>query len=233
MKEATFQQAQQVLKFIDQANITGKQLQRLLDSRLFTDFLEAAASDAFTKLYRDSVRIALGLPKLTPDPIIMELEELTIPANATIEEMLRAGEHDMSDHVDRICKHLTITRHGAKKLYLAYFKKDLDSAQVEGTFAQMYDKEPARIEDLLAVDCHPKSYKLLAKFSIFALGSSVELDGLRRVPCLRRGGGRHRLRLDYDGLGWHDDCAFLLTDSSAKDCGGQVGPPSPKASPFA
>lgn len=94
MQKATYRQAQHVLKIVGQQDLTGKQLQQLLVSGLFTDILEATATDGFAKLHRDTVRVALGLPQLTPDPVIKELGELTVSENATVEEMTRAGEYD-------------------------------------------------------------------------------------------------------------------------------------------
>jgi len=73
VNKATYRQAQQVLKFVGQQELSGKQLQSLLVSGLFTDILEAAATDGFASLHRDTVRVALGLPKLTSDPDIIEL----------------------------------------------------------------------------------------------------------------------------------------------------------------
>lgn len=211
MKKATFRQAQQVLKFVGQQDLSGPQLQQLLVSGLFTDILEAAASEGFAKLHRDTVRVALSLPKLTPDPDIIELGELTVSENATVEEMTRAGEYDgYKPDIELICKHFSITARGPRKLYLAHFKKDMESEQVEAAVAAMGDKELAPVEYLLAVGAHLKHKELQREFPIICLGSSAVLDGLRRVPCLFGWGVGRGLDLRCYDFGWRDGCRFLL-----------------------
>ena len=209
MNKATYQQAQHVLKIVGQQKLSSKQLQQLLISGLFTDILEAAATDGFAKLHRDTVRVALGLPKLTPDPDIIELGELTVGEKATTGEMIRAGEYDYANE-NITTANFPITRRGPRKLYLAHFKKDMTSEQVEAAVAAMGDKELAKVEDLLAVGAHPKHKELQRKFPIICLGSSAVLDGSRRVPYLHRWPDERRLYLYYYGHGWGGHCRFLL-----------------------
>lgn len=200
MNKVTYRQAQHVLKIVGQQDLTGQQLQQLLASGLFTDILEAAATDGFAKLHRDTVRVALGLPKLTPDPSVTKLGKLTVSDTATIEEMTRAGEYEgYKPNIDLICKHFSITRRGPRKLYLVHFKKNMDTKEVEQAVAAMPDKELALVEDLLAVGAHPSYRELQREFPIICLGSSAVLDGDRHVPCLDGWGGERRLGLyDYD-----------------------------------
>lgn len=221
MQKATYRQAQQVLKFVGQQELSGKQLQSLLVSGLFTDILEAAATDGFAKLHRDTVRVALGLPKLTPDPDIIELGELTVGEKATTEVLVAAGEYNYANE-NITTANFPITRRGPRKLYLVHYKKDMDTEEVEAAVAAMGDKELAKVENLLAVGAHPKHKKLQQEFPIICLGSSAVLYGTRNVPCLDGWGGRRKLDLYYYDYGWDDDCRFLLVD-----------PPSPKASSFA
>ncbi|MEX1112172.1 MAG: hypothetical protein WEC84_01805 [Candidatus Andersenbacteria bacterium] len=209
MQKATYRQAQHVLKIVGQQELSGKQLQQLLISGLFTDILEAAATDGFAKLHRDTVRVALGLPKLTPDPDIIELGELTVSEKATTEEMVRAGEYNYANE-NITTANFPITRRGPRKLYLVHFKKDMDSKEVEAAVEAMGDKELAKTEDLLAVGAHPKHKELQREFPIICLGSSAVLFGRRSVPCL--GGWRdgRGLRLGCYGGGWVGGCRFLL-----------------------
>ncbi|MEX1997604.1 MAG: hypothetical protein WEA04_02930 [Candidatus Andersenbacteria bacterium] len=216
MKSATYRQAQQVLKFVGQQDLSGKQLQQLLVSGLFTDILEAAATDGFPTLHRDTVRVALGLPKLTPDPSVTELGELTVGEKATTEEMVRAGEYNYANE-NITTANFPITRRGPRKLYLVHFKKDMESEQVEAAVAAMGDKELAKTEDLLAVGLHPKHKELQREFPTICLGSSAVLDGDRHVPCLGRWGDGRELDLDYYDSRWDDYCRFLLAGSPSPD----------------
>lgn len=211
MRKATYRQAQQVLNFVGQKELSGKQLQSLLASGLFTDILEAAATDGFASLHRDTVRVALGLPKLTRDPDIIELGELTVSENATMEEMTRAGKYDgYQPNIDSICQHFFITRRGPRKLYLVHFKKEMYTKDVEFAVAAMPDKELALIEDLLAVGAHPKHKELQWEFPIICLGSSAVLSGARRVSYLGMWDGRRKLNVDYHDFRWLGNCRFLL-----------------------
>lgn len=209
MQKATYRQAQHVLKIVGQQELSGKQLQGLLVSGLFTDILEAAATDGFATLHRDTVRVALGLPKLTPDPDIIELGELTVGEKATTEEMVRAGEYNYASE-NITTANFPITRHGPRKLYLVHYKKDMDTKEVEAAVAAMGDKELALVEDLLAVGAHPKHKELQREFPIICLGSSAVLDGARLVPSLSRWYGRRELDLDDCGGRWRALCRFLL-----------------------
>jgi hypothetical protein len=209
VQKATYRQAQHVLKIVGQQDLTGKQLQQLLVSGLFTDILEAAATDGFATLHRDTVRVALGLPKLTPDPDIIELGELTVGEKATTEEMVRAGEYNYANE-NITTANFPITRRGPRKLYLVHFKKDMDTKEVEAAVAAMGDKELAKVEDLLAVGAHPKHKELQREFPIICLGSSAVLSGRRSVPSLDGWSDERELDLDcYDG-GWPGICRFLL-----------------------
>lgn len=218
MQKATYWQAQHVLKIVGQQELSGKQLQSLLVSGLFTDILEAVATDGFAKLHRDTVRVALGLPKLTPDSDIIELGELTVSDKATTEEMVRAGAYNYANE-NITTANFPITRRGPRKLYLVHYKKDMDIKEVEAAVAAMGDKELAKTEDLLAVGAHPKHKELQREFPIICLGSSAMLDGRRLVPYLCGWHDERRLDLRYDGSRWNGSCRFLL-----------VGPPSPEAS---
>jgi hypothetical protein len=209
VNKATYRQAQHVLKIVGQQELSGKQLQSLLVSGLFTDILEAAATDGFAKLHRDTVRVALGLPKLTPDRDIIELGELTVGEKATTEEMVRAGEYNYANEYITTAN-FPITSRGPRKLYLVHFKKDMESEQVEAAVAAMGDKELAKTEDLLAVGAHPKHKELQREFPIVCLGSSAVLGGPRSVPALSRWDVRRGLSLRcYDGR-WSGRCRFLL-----------------------
>lgn len=209
MQKATYRQTQQVLKFVGQQELSGKQLQSLLVSGLFTDILEAATTDGFVTLHRDTVRVALGLPKLTPDPDIIELGELTVGEKATTEEMVRAGEYNYANE-NITTANFPITRRGQRKLYLVHYKKDMDTKEVEAAVAAMGDKELAKVEDLLAVGAHPKHKELQREFPIICLGSSAVLGGPRSVPCLSGWHGRRKLILYCYGSRWSDICRFLL-----------------------
>lgn len=209
MKKATFKQAQQVLKFVGQADLSGPQLQQLLVSGLFTDILGAAATDGFAKLHRDTIRVALGLPKLTPDPDITPLGELTVVDAATTEEMVRAGEYNYANE-NITTANFPITRRGPRELYLVHFKKDMGSEQVEAAVAAMGDKELALVEDLLAVGAHPKHKELQREFPIICLGSSAVLNGRRYVPSLYGWVDERRLDLICYDAEWLGGCRFLL-----------------------
>lgn len=209
MQKATYRQAQHVLKIVGQQELSGKQLQGLLVSGLFTDILEAAATDGFAKLHRDTVRVALGLPKLTPDPDIVELGELTVGEKATTGGMVRAGEYNYANE-NITTANFPITRRGPRKLYLVHYKKGMDTKEVEAAVAAMGDKELAKTEDLLAVGAHPKHKELQREFPIICLGSSAVLYGPRLVPYLGRWYDERRLGLDYYDGRWSDDCRFLL-----------------------
>lgn len=155
------------------------------------------------------------LKKLTPDPDIIELGELTVAENATVEEMTRAGEYDgYKPNIDLICKHFSIIRRGPRKLYLVHFKKDMDTKEVEQAVAAMPDKELALVEDLLAVGAHPKHKELQREFPIFCLGSSAVLRGARLVPCLGGWPDERWLHLFYSHDGWGGGCRFLLVQPS-------------------
>lgn len=218
MQKATYRQAQHVLKIVGQQELSGKQLQQLFVSGLFTDILEAAATDGFASLHRDTVRVALGLPRLTPDPVICELGELTVGDNATVEDMTRKGEYDgYQPNIDLNCKHFSITRRGPRKLYLVHFKKEMATKDVVAAVAALPDKELALVEDLLTVGAHPKHKELQREFPIICLGSSAVLSGSRYVPCLGRWGDKRGLDLHgYDQM-WGDRCRFLLTDKIRLD----------------
>lgn len=216
MQKATYRQAQQVLKLVGQQDLSGPQLQQLLISGLFTDVLEAAAAEGFSGLHRDTVRVALGLPKLTPDPDIIELGELMVTEKATIEEMTRAGEYDgYQPNIDLICKNFSITRRGPRELYLAHFKKEMSNDELDKAIAAMGDKEDAPAEYLLAVGAHPKHRELQRQFPIIARGSSAVVLGYRGVPCLYGRGARRDLRLHWGGGDWDGVCRFLLVRKSS------------------
>lgn len=133
-----------------------------------------------------------------------------------MEEMTRAGKYDgYKPNIDLICKHFSITRRGPRKLYLAHFKEEMGSEEVEKAVVAMGDKELALVEDLLAVGAHPKHKELQRKFPIICLGSSAVLRGHRYVPYLCRWFGRRKLYLGCDDYGWYDRCRVLLVQPSA------------------
>lgn len=206
MKKASFEQARHVLQVVSERNLTGRQLQQLLASGLFTDVCRAAQEESFTSIDRDAVRLALGLPKLYPDLELIELEELVIAEEATIEEMVGAGKYDEA-HGEINSDNFVITHRGSRKLYLAWFKEDMSTSEVEHAVKVMDRYELARIEDLLIFGTKYQGSQF--EFDVICLGSNLRSD----YPIIRPLEGERYLYLycDFGSCDMlHSEVRFLL-----------------------
>ncbi len=210
MKKATFKQARQVLNVVDQQELAGKQLQQLFTSGLFADLCEAVKGDGFAKLDRDTVRVALGLSKLIPDPIITDLAGVVLPdPSKTLGDRIADGGYDWKNSDITAERFPLKLPAGPRDLSLVWFQRDMKSEAVE-QWADKNGYEVSPIDDLLAVGAHPEHRELQRQFPIIALGSSAVLDGDRHVSYLYGGDSGRHLYLYWFGGGWGGDCRFLL-----------------------
>ena len=174
----------QLDKFSEQlSGITTKEFQVMLSSGYFP-LLNKALRDGLPLPDKDDFSVFLGLSNLFPD--LTELTGIVIPDDATIETLKSAGEYDSQSGYAELyltSEHFKVTVHGSRNLFLAHFKRDVTSEQVE-VVAKYMGYELAVAEDLLSVGAHSQHRELQRKFSIIVLGSSTVVDGMRCVPCL-------------------------------------------------
>ncbi len=210
MKKASFRQAQRVLQVVGEQGLTGRQLQQLFVSGILTDVLEAAKLDGFSKVNRDAVRVAVGLPKLIPDPVVTELPGIVLPdPSVTLGDRIAAGGYDwFNDDITPARFPLTLPA-GPAPLATVWFQRDMQAGEVEQWTATT-EWEVALIDDTLAVGSHAEYRELQRQFPIIALGSSAVVDGRRHVPYLYGHDTRRYLPLDWYDFSFRDGCRFLL-----------------------
>lgn len=215
MKLATPKQLVKVLDLINQKEVSAEQLQALLEGGYIADLLDANLS----VLIRDTFRVACGLQKLFPDPIITDLAGIVLPDLAkTLGDRMADGAYDWKNS-DITAERFPLTLPaGPRDLVTAWFQRDMKSEAVEQWAAKNgYDVSP--IDDLLAVGAHPVHRELQRQFPIIAPGSSAVIDGHRHVPYLDGDDSERDLDLDWYDYGWSGYCRFLLARKKSLDAG--------------
>lgn len=129
----------------------------------------------------------------------------------TVEEMVSAGHYDRKND-DINSRNFPVKGEGTKgtinvNLELVHFNKSVRSKDVLAHL-EANGMRPATVEELLAFGAtYPEIQR---EFPIICLGSFwVGPDDDRYMPCLRRGGSRRVLGLNWFGYSWGEVCRFL------------------------
>ena len=198
MQPATFNQALQALTLISHKDPTLEVLNRLYQSGLLSDLIEADPS----QVNRDEFRKLIGL---TP----LELR-ITVDYAQSLEQMIADGNYDWKND-DITAKRFPLVGEGKVELkpHLIHFNRVIGSDDVEKELETM-GKRPGKIEELFAFG---KTYpEVQRKFPILALGSVAEWAGNRSVSVLGGHGSKRRLYLPWRSGGWYGYYRFLAFD---------------------
>jgi hypothetical protein len=133
--------------------------------------------------------------------------ELKIGGKRTIEKLVKDGKYDWSNsNINDENFPLKSEKVQTLDVALFHFDEEIESAEA---IARM-EKEgyvPATVEHLLSLGIQYPD--LQREFLIVALGSVVQLYGIRRVAYLDGSGSRRGLDLDWLDGRWRRQCRFL------------------------
>jgi len=198
MSDATFGQAAHALTLIGQKRPSMETLAGLYSSGLLSDLLEVADASAID---RQAFRSLLGL-----SPLRFEFE---IDYDLDFEAMVAAGHYDWrNDNLNE--KNFPTKGKGKKRFEAKLFPAGCSSEEGVKRIAAE-DKarpwKPAEIEHILAFGAvFPDEQR---KYPIAGLGSSAEVHGRRRVPCLHGFDARRYLDLVWWDNDWSVDWRLL------------------------
>ena len=152
------------------------------------------------------------MKQVTYGPIITEIGEVIMPEQATVEELVCAGNYDAYANPEINNHFFQITCHGRRRLFLAEFKihKDIDSVRKQ--VAAIGNRKLALMEDLLAVGAHPDYRELQRQFLIICLGADYWVRQFRRIPFLFAREGKRGIDLMFFSIKWHENTRFLLVE---------------------
>jgi len=197
MKNATLAQGNQMLNLILQKQTPSEQLQRLMESGLFSDLLEATLEN---DIDRNAFRSLIGLKPINAFAV-------TVNYDLSVENAVKAGKYDWSNS-DITTKNFPPKRKGKAgiELTLFHFNRSMESDEV----VREFDKQglrPAELPELLSFGA--KYPDIQRDFPVVALGSFWRRPfGRRRCAYLYGHGFRRSLCLHWLAFGWHDDYRF-------------------------
>ena len=205
MKEekATLDQASHIVKLINDKGLTREQLQKVIDSGLFSDVLETGKSEGH--IDREVVQKALGLEPL------LSVYNVVVDYNLSLVEMIKAGKYDwVNDGITQ--KHFPLQEKGLGKIgftiTLLHLNRYISSDEAIEKISEA-GYRPATLPELLALgESQPE---LQRQFPIVALGSVWQCrGGPRCVPYLWYDGSERRLDLTLFERDWSPHYRFAV-----------------------
>lgn len=198
MEKATFPQASQVLKLIDDQDPSNEDLQAFIGSGLICDFFEAKRRGK--KISRDDTRKAFGI-----EPILA-VYKVVVDFGISLAEMIKAGNYDYIND-DITSEHFPIKGEGKWEVEIALLHFNSFIASDEAI--KKADDPVILLPELLALGAqYPELQK---QFPIVALGSVwQDRGGHRYVPDLWRDGVERRLYLFLFERDWLPDYRFAV-----------------------
>ncbi len=197
MKDATLAQGNQVTNLILQKQTPSEQLQKLLESGLLSDLLDANLEGGID---RNAFRRLIGLiPNSYPVQVNYDL---------SVEAAIRAGKYDWKNE-NITSANFPPTRQGTMDLdiILVHYGRDMQDEEIDKDLERQGLRD-AELPELLALGA--KYPDLQRQFPIIARGSVwlFPSDGDRGVPYLRKDGGGRGLNLGWLGGRWGSDYRF-------------------------
>lgn len=202
MKKATLGNGVKILQLISQKETPGDQVQRVVESGLLSDILDANLAS----VDRDMVRQALGLNPIGIRATITSYP-MSINYDRSVEDGIKAGNYDWKND-DITSEHFPSQETGTKEatVELFHYGKDMDTDEILTDLDKQGYRE-ATLKELLALG--EKYPNLQREFPIIALGSIWQLrDGYRYCSYLFRRSSKRYLHLNWIGDRWYAHCRF-------------------------